>query len=122
MEEGKMQNVIVLFEVELKDGKMQDYLEQASLLKDKLKNAEGFIRAERFSSLVKDNKILSMTVWKDEASIEKWRNQESHRSSQSLGRDNDFIDYKITVVRSCRSYGMYDRKDAPIDSNDYFKL
>lgn len=121
-EEGKMQNVFVLFEVELKDGKMQDYLERASLLKDKLKNAEGFIRAERFSSLVKDNKILSMTVWKDEASIEKWRNQENHRSSQSLGRDNDFIDYKITVVRSCRSYGMYDRKDAPIDSNDYFKL
>ena len=117
-----MQYVIVLFEVELKDGEMQDYLEQASLLKDKLKNAEGFIRSERFSSLVKDNKILSMTVWEDEASIEKWRNQENHRLSQRLGRDNDFIDYKITMVKSCRSNGMYDRKNAPIDSKNYFKL
>ena len=40
-------NIIVLFEVIVKDGKMEDYLKMAGLLKDSLANAEGFIRAEQ---------------------------------------------------------------------------
>lgn len=40
-----MENVIVLFEVTIKDGKMEDYLARASKLKEHLKNIEGFIKA-----------------------------------------------------------------------------
>ncbi len=46
-----MRSVIVLFEVNVKSGKMQDYLQMAGALKDSLAKAEGFIRSERFSSL-----------------------------------------------------------------------
>ncbi len=46
-----MNNVIVLFEVTVKNGKMQDYLKLAGSLKEHLSQANGFIRAERFSSL-----------------------------------------------------------------------
>lgn len=117
-----MGNIIVLFEVELKEGKMQDYLEKVTLLKEKLKDFKGFIHAERFSSLVQENKILSMTIWENEESVEEWRNFEEHRLSQKVGRDCDFVDYKITVVNPCRLYSMNDRKDAPIDSNSYFEV
>lgn len=88
----------VLFEVELKEVRNQEYLKNAALLKEKLKNVKGFIYAERFSSLVKEIKILSMTVWENEESIEVWRNFEEHRLSQKLGRDCDFVGYKITVL------------------------
>ncbi|MGE9999371.1 antibiotic biosynthesis monooxygenase family protein [Catenibacterium mitsuokai] len=69
---------------------------------------------------MKENKILSMTVWENEESIEVWRNFKEHRLSQKVGRDCDFIDYKITVLNTSLSYSMNDRKEAPIDSNDYF--
>lgn len=117
-----MENVIVLFEVTVKDGKMEDYLERASKLKEYLKDMKGFIRAERFSSLQNEGKLLSMTVWENEESVEQWRNIEAHRLSQKAGRDNDFIDYKITVVKPYRSYSMNDRENAPTDSNNYFKI
>lgn len=57
-----MRSVIVLFEVNVKSGKMQDYLQMAGALKDSLAKAEGFIRSERFSSLAAEGKILSLSV------------------------------------------------------------
>ena len=101
-----MGNIIVLFEVTIKEGKMEDYLKRASELKEYLKNIKGFVRAERFSSLATEGKLLSMTVWENEESVEQWRNLEAHRLSQKAGRDDDFIDYKITVVKPYRSYSM----------------
>lgn len=115
-----MANVIVLFEVTIKEGKMDDYLKAAASLKEELANAEGFIGAERFSSLVVEGKLLSKSEWKDEESISKWRNIAKHRMYQELGRINVFESYKITVVTSIRSYTMDSRNNAPTDSNEYF--
>ena len=70
-----MESVIVLFEVTLREGKMEDYLAQAAALKDALAQAQGFLRSERFSSLSAPNKLLSMSVWDSEESAAKWRNQ-----------------------------------------------
>lgn len=66
----KMDNVIVLFEVTLKEGCMEDYLNRASKLKDDLLKLDGFISAERFSSLNTKGKLLSMSIWKNEASVQ----------------------------------------------------
>ena len=82
--------VIVLFEVTLKNGKMEDYLAQAAGLKSALSEAEGFIRSERFSSLAVEEKLLSMSVWDSEESVTKWRSTMAHRMSQKHGRENDF--------------------------------
>ncbi len=101
-----MANIIVLFEVTLKEGRMEDYLKMAASLKDELAKAEGFIRAERFSSLAEKNKLLSKSEWKDEESIMKWRNTANHRLCQQKGRDGIFFDYKITVVTPVRCYSM----------------
>lgn len=112
--------VIVLFEVTLKNGKMEDYLVQVAGLKLALSEAKGFIRSERFSSLAVEGKLLSMSVWDSEESIAKWRNTMAHRMSQKYGRENDFADYKITVVTPIRSYTMTERRGAPADSNEFF--
>lgn len=116
-----MENIIVLFEVTLNSGKMEDYLSQAAALKKELAKAEGFIRSERFSSLATEGKILSLSVWKDEESVSKWRNLTAHRMSQKHGRTKDFADYKITVVSPVRSYTMENREEAPADSNSFWE-
>lgn len=42
--------------------------------------------------------------------------------SQKVGRIEDFIDYKITVVTPIRTYTMDSRGNAPKDSNEYFEI
>ena len=77
-----MANIIVLFEVKPTREGMQRYLDLAAALKPLLAGFEGFIRAERFSSLNEEGKLLSMNVWTDEEAVARWRNVVEHRMSQ----------------------------------------
>lgn len=112
--------VMVLFEVTIKKDCMEQYLALAAALKEELAKAEGFIRSERFGSLSQEGKLLSMSIWEDEESIAKWRNQVAHRHSQQQGREQIFEEYRITVVSPLRQYTMEERTEAPDDSNRYF--
>ena len=117
-----MKNIIVLFEVTPTKEGMQRYLDLAAMLKPLLAGFEGFIRAERFSSLNEDGKLLSMNIWTDEAAVERWRNVVQHRMSQKEGREKLFESYRITVCSEIRSYTDTERTQAPQDSNQYFEL
>ena len=117
-----MANIIVLFEVKPTKAGMKKYLDLADLLKPLLTGFEGFIRAERFSSLNEEGKLLSMNIWTDEAAVERWRNVVQHRMSQKEGREKLFESYKITVCSEIRSYTDTDRAQAPQDSNQYFSV
>ena len=101
-----MADIIVLFEVKPTADGMKRYLDLAAVLKPLLKGFEGFIRAERFSSLAEEGKLLSMNVWSDESAVERWRNMVEHRMSQQES--------------AIRSYTDKDRREAPSDSNEFF--
>ena len=110
-----MNEIVVLFEVKpTKDG-MQKYLDLAAMLKPLLSGFEGFIRAERFTSLNEKGKLLSMNVWTDEDAVTRWRNTLEHRMSQKEGREKLFESYRITVCSVIRSYTDTDRIEAPAD-------
>jgi heme-degrading monooxygenase HmoA len=113
--------IYVIFEVIPKEGRMEQYLDIAAHLKGELAKIEGFIRSERFSSLVNERKILSLSVWENEDAVSKWRNIVEHRMAQQQGRDSVFESYTITVVSSLRSYTDKDRAEAPSDSNAFFQ-
>ena len=115
-----MADIIVLFEVKPTADGMKRYLDLAAALKPLLKGVEGFIRAERFSSLTEEGKLLSMNVWSDESAVERWRNMAEHRMSQQEGREKLFESYRITVCSAIRSYTDKDRREAPSDSNEFF--
>lgn len=112
----------VIFEVSLAEGKEKEYLDIALRLRQYLEDVDGFISIERFQSLAEEGKILSLSYWKDEASIQNWRNLEAHRSAQSKGRSNIFSDYRLRVCEVLRDYSMTDRKDAPADSKEIHKI
>ncbi len=115
-----MSKYIVLFEViPTNEGKAR-YLELASMLKPMLSGFDGFISAERFQSLVNEDKILSMNVWESEEAMTKWRTMADHRMSQLEGKNKLFESYKISVTKVLREYTNQDRAEAPRDSNEYF--
>ncbi len=113
--------VVVLFEVTVKKEGMKHYLALAASLGKMLANAEGFIRSERFSSLVNEGKLLSLSIWENEQAVEKWRNEAKHRMSQQEGHGALFEDYRITVASQLRSYTDGIRSEAPADSNAFLR-
>lgn len=94
----------------------------AAGLKEALSQADGFIRSERFSSLTVEGKLLRVSIWKDETSVERWRNLAAHRMYQKHGRLHDFVDYTVTVVTPKRTCSMTRRKEAPDDSNRFWEV
>ncbi|MFK5984241.1 MAG: antibiotic biosynthesis monooxygenase [Pseudomonadota bacterium] len=108
--------IAVIFEVWPAQGKVDEYLDIAAELKALLENIDGFISIERFSSLVEKGKILSLSFWRDEESIQQWRNLENHRLAQEKGRGGVFSNYRLRVAEVNRDYGMDNRKQAPDDS------
>lgn len=105
--------IAVIFEVEFGDEHKAEYLEHAARLKPLLEEMDGFISVERFQSLVNANKLVSLSFWKDEASVRAWREHAEHRATQAAGRAGIFDDYRIRVVQVLRDYGLYERDEAP---------
>lgn len=103
----------VIFEVEPREGRYEDYLEIAAGLRPELEKIDGFISVERFKSLTDEKKILSLSFWRDEAAIKAWREQTDHRGAQRKGRGEIFKDYRLRVAAVIRDYGMFERDQAP---------
>jgi len=109
--------IAVIFEVESHTDKKQEYLNIAANLKPILEKIDGFISVERFQSLTNDNKFLSLSFFRDEDAVLRWRNLQLHRDAQTTGREAVFENYRIRVATVIRDYGLFDRGQAPADSN-----
>ena len=108
--------IAVIFEVWPTDGRKDDYLGIAASLRADLNSIDGFISVERFQSLTDPKKLLSLSFWRDEEAVKKWRNHSSHRESQKQGRAGVFANYRLRIAAVTRDYGITDRAEAPGDS------
>ena len=114
---GAQSNMIaIIFEVFPKSSKKDEYLRLAAQMRSLVDQIEGFISVERFQSITNPNKLLSISLFENEAAVDEWRNLSAHRKMQSKGRKELFEDYDIKVVQVLRNYSMLDRKEAPPDS------
>jgi heme-degrading monooxygenase HmoA len=87
----------VIFEVQPKAEKFNDYLDLAKFLKPKLEAIEGFIDNERFASKRSKGRVLSLSTWADEKAVIRWRTQGEHHGVQEKGRFEVFEDYHLRV-------------------------
>lgn len=87
----------VIFEVQPKQEKFDEYLELAKYLKPKLEAIDGFIDIDRFSSRRTKGRLLSLSTWRDEKAIVRWRTQAEHHAVQEKGRFEVFEDYHLRV-------------------------
>ena len=87
--------IAVIFEVTPKDGMQGPYLEMAAKMKEHLEGFDGFISVERFESLTTPGKLLSLSFWRDEDAVIRWRKLTAHRGAQEAGRQSYFADYRL---------------------------
>jgi len=108
--------IAVIFEVEPRPGAASRYFELAAALKADLESIDGFISVERFESLARPGRFLSLSFWRDEAAVRSWRCHGLHRGAQREGRSEVLAGYRLRVATVMRDYGMNEREEAPPDS------
>ena len=108
--------IAVIFEFRPKDENKQAYLDVAAELKPIVEAHDGFVSIERFQSITDPGKMLSLSVFRDEESLNAWRQVAEHRIAQAKGRSALFEDYRLRVTGVIRDYSMTDRAEAPDDS------
>ena len=87
----------VIFEVNPKPEPWEAYLGYAKLLRPELEQIDGFIDNERFSSLRREGWLLSLSIWRDEKAVIRWRTRARHHEVQQKGRTEVFGDYHLRV-------------------------
>lgn len=89
---------VVIFEVQPKADRWDDYLATARLLRPELEQIDGFLDNERFRSERTEGRILSLSTWRDEKALIRWRTQATHHTQgQTRGRFEIFADYHLRV-------------------------
>src|SRR5438445_5337356 len=87
----------VIFEVQPRKERYDDYLELAKFLKPEIEKIDGFIDNERYSSKRTEGRILSLSTWRDEKAVIRWRTLAVHHQAQEKGRVEIFRDYHLRV-------------------------
>ena len=108
--------IAVIFELTPAPGRTQEYFDLAAGLAGELKAIDGFLSIERFESVSSPGRFVSLSFWRDEEAVRRWRNLEQHRAAQAKGRGGVFASYRLRVAQVLRDYTMESRQQAPQDS------
>jgi len=92
----------VLFEVQPRSDQWDAYLGYAKMLRPELERIDGFVDNIRYRSLTRDGWILSLSGWRDEKALVRWRTAAGHHDVQQQGRDAVLLDYHLRVGQLTR--------------------
>lgn len=96
----------VIFTVQPKSGHFDEYLSLARSLRPELEKIDGFIDNERFASQQREGRILSLSIWRDEKAVIRWRTLGAHHQVQERGRSAVFADYHLRVGEIIADTGL----------------
>ena len=86
-----------MFEVQPHSDEINGYLSNAKMLRPELEQIDGFVDNIRYRSLTRDGWILSLSGWRDEKALVRWRTHAAHHDVQQQGRDGLLSDYHLRV-------------------------
>lgn len=92
----------VIFTSQRTDGD-RGYADMATRMVELAAQQPGYLGVES----VRDSDGLGITIsyWRDEASIVAWKRHESHQQAQQGGQKTWYADYQVRVARVERAYG-----------------
>jgi heme-degrading monooxygenase HmoA len=75
----------VIFEILPDKQSRDDDFDTAEMLRPELEHVEGFVDNIRYKSLIRSGWILSLSNWRDEKSLVRWRSRRRHHAVQAEG-------------------------------------
>src|SRR5262245_10536392 len=106
----------VIFEVHPRAEQWDTYLATAKMLRPELEKVDGFVENIRYRSLTRDGWILSLSSWRHENAVIRWRTQLRHHEAQERGRREIFLDYHLRVGQFTKeesAVSLIDAKRSP---------
>jgi heme-degrading monooxygenase HmoA len=92
----------VIFEVHPRSDQWEEYLRIAKMLRPELEGVDGFVDNTRYRSLTREGWILSLSGWRDEKAVVRWRTRMHHHEAQKKGRTEIFSGYHLRVGQVTR--------------------
>lgn len=92
----------VIFEVCPKPDQWDSYLGHARMLRPELERIDGFVDNFRYRSLTREGWIVSLSGWRDEKALVRWRTRAGHHEVQAKGRAAILLDYHLRVGQLTR--------------------
>jgi len=87
----------VIFEVHPRPEQWDTYLDTAKMLRPEIEQVDGFVDNIRYRSLTREGWILSLSGWRDEKAVVRWRTRMRHHEAQEKGRSEILLDYHLRV-------------------------
>ncbi len=87
----------VIFEVQPKAERWDEDPSYAKQLRPELERIDGFADNNRYASKRRDGWLLSLSTWRDEKAVIRWRTHALHHQIQEKGRFEVFRDYHLRV-------------------------
>lgn len=87
----------VIFEAHPRAEQWDAYLGHAKILRPELERIDGFVDNVRSRSLTRQGWILSLSSWRDEKAVVRWRTRMRHHEAQATGRSEILHDYHLRV-------------------------
>jgi heme-degrading monooxygenase HmoA len=87
----------VLFEVHPRERQWDAYLGYAKMLRPDLEAIDGFVDNIRYRSLTRPGWILSLSSWRNEKALVRWRTRVRHHDVQVKGRNEVLADYHLRI-------------------------
>ena len=87
----------VIFEVRPGSDQWDAYLGHAKMLRPELERVDGFIDNVRYRSLRREGWLLSLSGWRDEKAVVRWRTAMRHHLVQEKGRSEILLDDHLRV-------------------------
>src|ERR1700760_3119609 len=111
----------VIFEVE--PHALDAYFEHAASLRPILETIDGFVENTRYRSLTRSGLLLSMSKWKTEKALIRWRTTDEHYRKQAKGREQILKDYHLRVGQIVYESGQGgpEKKDERCDATEVGK-
>jgi heme-degrading monooxygenase HmoA len=98
--EGTEPELVILFYSRLTEAAGEDYRRMDEEMAGRVRQYPGFAGVKSFGA--EDGERLTIVWWRDEASLQAWRNDERHRIAQQTGRDRWYQYYRMEVARIFR--------------------
>jgi len=111
----------VIFEVQPKPDQWDAYLSYAKMLRPELEQVDGFVDNIRYRSLTREGWLLSLSGWRDEKAVVRWRTKVRHHDAQEKGRSQIMVDYHLRVgevVRDTRLPSGYQLQEQRLDETE----
>jgi heme-degrading monooxygenase HmoA len=87
----------VIFEAHPRAEQWDAYLGHAKILRPELEQIDGFVENVRYRSLTREGWILSLSGWRGEKAVVRWRTRVRHHEAQATGRSEILHDYHLRV-------------------------